>query len=308
MGSVTAQLIATPAARDAGDVVVQLGTDPERGLTATEVAWRQQQHGPNALRSRPPTPLWQRVMQQFRDPLVYLLLVAVVVSTLAWALEGAHGVPVDALVILLILAANAAIGFVQEAKAADAVAALARMTEATSTVVRDGALSSVPSHDLVPGDVLCLSEGDAVGADARVLTATALKVHEAVLTGESEAVVKDPAPVAADAPVADRTSMVHKGTAVVEGVGRAVVTATGMSTEMGAIAELLDTTQTQASPLEVQLAKVSRSIGLLVVGIAAPRGWWPSCRWCWRSASAPWRGATRCSRTCIRCRLSARRR
>ncbi len=268
MVSVTAQLIATPAARDVDDVTGQLGADPEHGLTAAEVAVRQQQYGPNELRSRPPTPLWQRVVQQFRDPLVYLLLVAIGISTLVWILEGARGAPVDALVILVILVANAAIGFVQQARAADAVAALARMTEVNSTVIRDGARCSVPSRDLVPGDVLCLSEGDAVGADARIVTATALKVHEAALTGESEAVVKDPAPVAVQAPVGDRTSMVHKGTAVVEGVGRAVVTATGMRTEMGAIAELLDTTERQPSPLEAQLDKVSRSLGLIVVGIA----------------------------------------
>ncbi len=268
MGSVTAQLIATPAALDVDDVTAHLGTDPEQGLTTAEVAVRQQRYGPNELRSRPPTPLWQRVVQQFRDPLVYLLFVAIAISVLVWMLEGVQGVPVDALVILVILVVNAAIGLVQEARAADAVAALARMTEANSTVIRDGAACSVPSRDLVPGDVLCLSEGDAVGADARIVTATALKVHEAALTGESEAVVKDPAPVAVDAAVGDRTSMAHKGTAVVEGVGRSVVTATGMRTEMGAIAELLDTTERQPSPLEVQLDKVSRSLGLIVVGIA----------------------------------------
>src|SRR5690606_5574722 len=171
------------------------------------------------------------------------LLVAIVVSLVAWLVEGADGVPVDAIVIGLIVVLNAVIGFVEEEKATDAVAALADLTAASSSVLRDGKATSIPSSRLVPGDILLLSEGDAVGADARLISATGLKVQEAALTGESAATVKSPVTLADELAVADRVNMVYKGTGVVEGVGQAVVTSTGMGTEMGHIADLLDRTE-----------------------------------------------------------------
>ncbi|MEA5116678.1 MAG: cation-translocating P-type ATPase [Propionicimonas sp.] len=244
------------------------GTDPERGLSASEAADRLAVDGPNELRSAPPVPLWRKVLAQFADPLVYLLLVAVAISVAAWVVEGAEGVPVDALVIVAVLLANAAIGLAQEARAADAVAALRRMTAAISTVVRDGRLVQVPTADLVVGDLLALSEGDAVGADARVIEASALTVSEASLTGESEPVGKDPATLAEPAALADRLNMVYKGTAVVSGVGRAVVTATGMATEVGEIAELLEATTEEPSPLQREIANVSKLLGITVVVVA----------------------------------------
>ncbi|HHU11193.1 MAG TPA: cation-translocating P-type ATPase [Intrasporangiaceae bacterium] len=249
-------------------VLADLGADPVHGLTAADVAERRTAYGPNELRSAPPVPWWRKVAAQFRDPLVYLLVVAIGVSLAAWVVEGRDGLPVDAIVIAAILVLNAVIGLVEEAKAADAVAALARMTAATASVLRDGRLQQTPSAELVPGDILDLSEGDAVGADARLLTATGLKIQEASLTGESVATTKTPEPVAADSALGDRASMVHKGTAVVEGVGRAVVTATGMRTEMGSIARLLDEAEREPTPLEAELARVSRTLGLLVIVIA----------------------------------------
>lgn len=257
-----------PHASDARDVLSAARVDPERGLTAAEAADRLARWGRNIIRSAPTVPMWRRVLAQFQDPLVYLLGVAIVISGAAWWVEGRDGLPVDAIVITAILLANATIGLAQQAKADDAVAALARMTEANSTVIRDGLLIAVPSSELVPGDLLALGEGDAVGADARLLRATRLKVHEASLTGESAPVVKDPGTLPPDTPLADRTNMVHKGTAVVEGVGRAVVTGTGMATEVGTIADLLDSTAAETSPLERELAQVSKTLGLLVVGIA----------------------------------------
>jgi Ca2+-transporting ATPase len=242
--------------------------DIEQGLTSAEAARLLAEHGPNELRSAPPTPMWRRLLAQLQDPLVYLLFGAVAISLVAWWVEGAHGVPVDVIVIAVIIVLNAGIGLFEELKAADAVAALAQMTAATSTVVRDGQLASIPSSHLVPGDVLALAEGDAVGADARLVTATGLKVQEAALTGESESVVKDPAPVPVDAALGDRTDTVFKGTAIVEGVGRAVVTETGMDTQMGAIAHMLESTEAEPSPLEVELARVSRTLGALVIAIA----------------------------------------
>ncbi|HYE41731.1 MAG TPA: HAD-IC family P-type ATPase, partial [Ramlibacter sp.] len=191
------------------------------------------------------------------------------IALAAWLVEGAHGWPVDAVVITAVLLLNAVLGYVQEAKARDAVAALARMTAVTSSVVRAGHAVRVPSTELVVGDLLVLGEGDAVGADGRLVQAAALRVQEASLTGESEAVLKDAsALLAPDAPLGDRANMVFKGTAVVQGTGRAIVTATGMATQMGAIAQMLDATTEAATPLQRELARVGRALGIAVVLIA----------------------------------------
>ncbi|MGA8046057.1 MAG: cation-translocating P-type ATPase [Dermatophilaceae bacterium] len=257
-----------PHLLDAAAVCDTLDVDPSQGLSRSEVERRLEHYGSNELRGQDAVPLWRRILAQFQDPLVYLLLVAVVVSLAIWVIEGMAGVPVDVVVIAAILILNAVIGFVQEAKAEDAVAALATMTAASSSVLRDGQAGTIPSAELVPGDILLLSEGDSVGADARLIEATGLKIQEASLTGESAAVVKTPATLTGEVALADRHDMAHKGTAVVEGVGRAVVTATGMSTEMGHIADLLDRTEQEPSPLQVEIAKVSRTLGILVIGIA----------------------------------------
>lgn len=245
-----------------------LGVDPEQGLSAAEAARRLAQHGPNSLRTTPPRPAWRRLLAQFQDPLVYLLLVAVVIALGAWFIEGRHGWPVDAVVITLVVLLNAVLGYVQEARAADAVAALARMTAVMSSVLRDGRVQRVPSTVLVPGDVLVLEEGDAVGADARLLRSAELRVLEASLTGESEAVLKNTAALAQAAPLGDRLCMVFKGTAVAQGTGRAVVTATGMRTEMGAIAEMLEATREEQTPLQKEVARIGTMLGIAVVVIA----------------------------------------
>ena len=266
----TAQTVPVdPSLRDSADVAIEVGVNATVGLSAAEAAARLARDGPNELRAKPPVPVWRRILAQFQDPLVYLLLVAIVISLVAWLAEGAHGAPVDVIVIAIIVIANAALGFVQESSAENAVAALAVMTAANSTVLRDGVLATVPSSGLVRGDILVLSEGDSVGADARLLTATGLKVQEASLTGESDATVKDPTTLGGQASIGDRFNMVFKGTAVVSGVGRAVVTGTGMDTEVGAIAEMLDRTETVDSPLQKEIASVSKALGLIVIGIAA---------------------------------------
>lgn len=257
-----------PSQRDAARIIEQLESDEQAGLSGAEAARRLEEYGPNELLQKPPVPLWRKILKQFQDPLVYLLFVAMAISLAAWLFEGGRGVPVDVIVIAVIVIANAIIGLVQENKAEGAVAALSVMTAATSTVLRDGALTTVTSAELVPGDILVLGEGDAVGADARLLTATGLRVQEASLTGESEAVTKDPALIEEAVGLGDRLNMVHKGTAVVQGVGRAVVTATGMATEMGAIATMLDSTEAGESPLTKEINKVSKLLGLLVIVIA----------------------------------------
>ncbi len=257
-----------PSTQPAEDVARALGTDLDRGLGAQEAARRLAADGPNALRAAPATPAWRRLLAQFEDPLIYLLLAAVVVALAAWAIEGRHGWPVDALVITLVVLLNAVLGFVQEAKAENAVAALARMTAVTSSVVRDGRLLRIPSTELVRGDLMLLGEGDAVGADARLVRAATLRVQEASLTGESEAVLKNPETLAAPAPLGDRLDMVFKGTAVAQGTGRAVVTAIGMATEMGAIAGMLEATREESTPLQKEVARIGRMLGIAVVVIA----------------------------------------
>jgi Ca2+-transporting ATPase len=177
-------------------------------------------------------------------------------------------VPVDAIVIAAIVVLNAILGYTQEAKAENAVAALGRMTAAASTVVRGGELKTVPSAELVRGDVLVLGEGDAVGADARLLTASALRIQEASLTGESEAVTKNPAMLMDLASLGDRFNMVYKGTSVAQGVGRALVTGVGMSTEVGAIAEMLDATVEEPTPLQNEMGRIGKMLGVIVVVIA----------------------------------------
>jgi P-type Ca2+ transporter type 2C len=257
-----------PSLTDAAEVARAVGADLERGLTADEAGQRLAQHGRNVLRGAPPLPTWRRVLAHFEDPLIYLLLAAIVIALAAWWIEGRSGWPVDAIVIAAVVLLNGALGFMQEAKARDAVAALARMTEATSAVMRDGVALRVPSAELVRGDLLLLGEGDAVGADARLVDATALRVQEASLTGESEAVLKDAATLAAAVPLGDRLNMVWKGTAVAQGSARAVVTATGMATEMGAIATLLEATADEPTPLALEVARIGRMLGIAVVIIA----------------------------------------
>lgn len=249
-------------------LVSRVGADTDTGLSSQEAQERLAADGPNELRGSPPVPLWRKVLAQFKDPLVYLLLVAVVISVIAWAVEGAEGVPIDAVVILIIVVANAVLGFAQEARAEQAVAALQKMSQSGATVLRDGKQQLIAARDLVRGDLLVLGEGDSVGADARLVRASALRIAEAALTGESTAVGKAPGRQEGKVPLGDRTNMVFRGTAVTQGTGLAVVTDTGMDTEMGAVAEMLESTTQEPTPLEVEIAFVGKMLGIIVVVIA----------------------------------------
>jgi Ca2+-transporting ATPase len=257
-----------PSIIDRAAVAAAFETDASSGLTATAAALRLARDGANELRTVPPVPQWRQALAQLKEPLVYLLLVAAAVALVAWVVEGREGWPIDAIVIGVVVLLNAVLGWVQEAKAQSAVAALARMTQASSSVVRDGQLLRIPSADLTVGDLLVLGEGDAVGADARLVEAADLRLLEASLTGESEPVHKDAATLAAPAALGDRLNMVFKGTSVAQGSGRAVVTAIGMQSEMGAIASLLDATEDAPTPLQKEVARVGRVLGLAAVVIA----------------------------------------
>ena len=257
-----------PWAEEPAAVAAGWAVDPDHGLTQAEAHQRLDDHGPNVLEQAEAVPAWRKLLAQFQDTLVYLLLVAVAISLAAWLLEGAEGVPFEVVVIAAVLVANAVLGFAQEARAEQAVAALARMAAAQAGVVRDGQVQRVPSAEVVPGDVLALAEGDAVAADARLVESSALKVAEAALTGESEPVLKAVATLPAEASLGDRLDMVFSGTAVASGRGRAVVTATGMDSEMGHVARLLGSTEDAPTPLQREVALIGRTLGLAVVVIA----------------------------------------
>jgi magnesium-transporting ATPase (P-type) len=250
------------------DVAAALNTDIRTGLSGPEAARRLEHEGANRLDAAAATPTWRKIASQFADPLIYLLIGAVAVSLVAWAFEERDEVPFEAIVISVIVLLNAVLGYVQEARAEQAVAALQRMSAPTSGVVRDGVEQRIPTDELVPGDVILLAEGDAVGADARLIEAASLLVAEASLTGESEAVLKDVAPFAEPAALGDRRNMVFSGTAVTRGRGRAVVTATGMTTEMGKIATLLGQTAEAPTPLQREVNRIGRTLGIAVIVIA----------------------------------------
>ena len=205
------------------------------------------------------------MLGQFQNPLIYLLLAAVGIALIAWGVDGFKGLPIDAMVIAAVVLLNGTLSYLEEAKARDAVAALAQMIEAKSSVLRGGQRLQINSAELVVGDMLLLAEGDAVGADARLTQAASLRVLEAPLTGESEAVLKNPAILGQTVALGDRLNMVFKGTAVAQGTGLAVVTATGVDTEIGAIASLLKAVKDKLTPLEKEISHIGRLLGVAVI-------------------------------------------
>ncbi|MGH9308575.1 MAG: cation-translocating P-type ATPase, partial [Vicinamibacterales bacterium] len=259
-----------PAYRQAVDAVLTaFGTDARAGLTAAEVRTRLERHGRNELAAEEPVPAWRRFLAQFQDVLVILLLVATGISAALWLHERTSTLPYEALAILGVVLLNAVMGFVQEARAESAVAALRQMAAAKARVIRDGTPQSVAAADVVPGDILVIEEGDTIPADARVVQSTALQTAEAALTGESLPVSKYTDTIAEEAGLGDRHNMVFSGTSATYGRGRAVAIATGMQTEMGRIAGLLKATGDQATPLQRQLDRVGKMLGLVVLLIAA---------------------------------------
>jgi Ca2+-transporting ATPase len=259
---------APPYRQQVDEVAVAFQTDELRGLTDAEAHGRLMQHGRNELAAEPPVPAWRRFLAQFQDVLVLLLLVATAVSAGLWVYERESAWPYEAIAIFSVVALNAAMGYLHEARAEAAVAALRAMSAANATVIRDGQQRSVPAADLVPGDLIEIAEGDTMPADGRLVASTALQVAEATLTGESVPVNKDTAPSGTDVALGDRQNMVFSGTSATYGHGRAIVTATGMHTEMGRIAGLLKETVQDTTPLQRELNKTGTRLGLGVLVIA----------------------------------------
>ena len=249
-------------------VAATLESDLRRGLTDDDARARLARYGPNELASKPPVPAWRRFLAQFQDVLVILLLIATAISVLLWIYERDTTLPYEGIAIFAVVLLNATMGYIQESRAEAAVAALRAMSAADAHVVRDGERRRVPASEIVPGDVIVIEEGDTVPADARLVEATALQTAEASLTGESLPVSKDTEPVEENAALGDRHNMLFSGTAATYGRGMAVVTMTGMRTEMGRIAGLLDETQDEETPLQRELDRTGKALGLVVVAIA----------------------------------------
>ncbi len=238
-----------------------------RGLTGEEAAARLSKHGPNRLQEAKKITNFQRFVQQLKDPMLLILLAAAAVSAVTSILS--HESLTEVFIILVVVLLNAVLGVVQESKAEAAIEALQTMTAATSKVLRDGKITVLHSADLVPGDVVILEAGDAVPADGRLLESASLKIEEAALTGESVPVNKTAEPIAAegDVPLGDRKNMCYMGSTVVYGRGSAVITATGMDTEMGKIAGVLARTEQEETPLQRKLTQLGKTLSYLVLAI-----------------------------------------
>jgi Ca2+-transporting ATPase len=249
-------------------LLAALGTDAGSGLSVDEARLRLEQYGHNVLAAEKPVPAWRRFLAQFQDVLVLLLLAATAISAALWLYERDAALPYEAIAIFAVVLLNAAMAYVQESRAEAAVTALRAMSAADATVIRGGERQGVAAADVVPGDVILIEEGDTIPADARLVETAALQTAEAALTGESLPVTKDIASIDEDVPLGDRNNMVFSGTAATYGHCKAVVTATGMHTEMGRIAGLLQETPDEATPLQQELDRTGKLLGLIVVVIA----------------------------------------
>jgi Ca2+-transporting ATPase len=245
----------------AAEASKRLGSGPDSGLTADEAARRLVIHGPNEIREQAGRSAWRMFLGQFTDFMILLLIVAAAIS-------GFVGEPEDAIAILAIVILNAVIGFVQEYRAERALQALKKLAALRAKVVRDGQILTVPASELVPGDLVLLEAGSVVPADLRISKAAQLRVEEAALTGESHPVEKHTHDLAEpDVPLGDRINMAYSGTIVTYGRGQGLVVGTGMNTELGRIATLLETTEEVRTPLQKRLAKFGWQLSIVAIAI-----------------------------------------
>ncbi len=272
----TPQVIATKHeehawhAMQSTDVLQRLNTLSDKGLTAEEAAKRLEKYGPNALREAPPTTFLQMLREQFSSFVVILLIVAAVIS----AILGDY---IEAAAIMAIVILNAVLGVVQERRAEQALAALRKLAAPEAHVIRDGSRQVVPAHQLVPGDLVLLEAGNYIPADLRLLEAVNLRVEEAALTGESVPVQKDSsARLETDIPLGDRKNTAFMGTLVNYGRGKGVVVATGMHTQIGLIAEMLQSVEAEPTPLQKRLEQLGKTLGyacLVICALVFVEGW-----------------------------------
>ncbi|MFW6113689.1 MAG: calcium-translocating P-type ATPase, PMCA-type [Actinomycetota bacterium] len=249
---------------DLEETAGELDTDLERGISDKEASTRLDSYGPNKIREEKPTSPFILFVNQFRDFMIYVLLAAAVIS------GAALREYLDAAVIMVIVVANAILGFVQEYRAQRAMESLKELSAPTARVIREGREEVVPSHDLVPGDLILLEAGDRIPADARLTEAHSMRADESSLTGESTAVAKSAERLEeAEIPLGDRFNMAYTGTHIVHGRGSALITATGRETQLGLIAEMIGEAEEEKTPLQMELGKVGKRIALLCIAICA---------------------------------------
>lgn len=243
------------------ETLALLGTDRTNGLAKAEAEARLAQVGPNALRERPQPTFWQRLLAQFQNFVIYVLIAAALLSV-------ALGDWIEATAILAIVVLNATLGVIQEGKAEEALTALRRLAAPDAIVIRDGFQETVPASQIVPGDLVLLEAGNHVPADVRLIAAVNLKIDESSLTGESVPVDKRAdITVASDAILGDRKNMGYMGTTVTYGRGRAVVVSTGMATEIGKIADMIQATEEETTPLQRRLDQLGRTLSVAALAI-----------------------------------------
>lgn len=244
------------------ETFAEIGSSP-LGLTNNEVEDRLATIGPNEIKAVKRTSAWKILLEQFKNILILILLIATIIS-----LVLGHGVESIAIAVIVLFAVG--LGFIQEYRAERAIEALREMAAPTASVIRDGVEVNIPSRELVPGDVILLHTGDRIPADSRLLESINLQVEEAALTGESVPVEKHTEPlVGDDLPVGDRKNMVYAGTAATYGRGKAIVVATGMQTEFGKIAKLLQTIESGKTPLQINLDKVGTMLARAAIVVVA---------------------------------------
>jgi Ca2+-transporting ATPase len=248
-------------AQDAPQVLEVLKTRAEQGLTQAEAQERLKQYGANSLEGKKTDSVWQTLLAQFINPIVWILIVA---AGVAFAFQHT----LEGVAVVIVIAINAAIGFFMERQAVRSMEKLREMARTKATVVRDGKKTKIDSADIVPGDVLYVEAGDVITADARVINHRMLAAKEAALTGESNQVEKITEPVAEETVLGDRTNMIFKGTLVSRGSGHAVVTATGKNTELGKIAQMTAEAEKSATPLNLKLRSLSKNLIWLTLVLA----------------------------------------
>ena len=250
------------------EILQQLGVEPEQGLSSDEASRRLQEYGPNQLKAKPKRSLFKRFLDQFKDVMIVILIIAAIISFVVAVYEGEGFF--EPVLILFIVVLNAIMGVVQESKAEQALEALQKLSAPHARVIRDGKEAIIDASQLVPGDIIKLEAGDYIPADARIIESASLKSEEAALTGESVPSEKDAhADVAANDPLGDRHNMLYTGCSITYGTGMAVVTATGMKTEMGKIADLLESEADMQTPLQHKLHILGKNLGVLALVVCA---------------------------------------
>lgn len=260
----------TPYAQSKKEVLEKLGSDGEKGLSREKAGELREQYGPNELKEEKKKTNLQRFLAQFKDAMIIILIVAAAVSFIIACVEKDPMEFFEPLLILLIVVLNAVMGMLQESKAEKALEALRNMSAPKARVIRDGMEEVIDAADLVPGDMFHLEAGDFVPADGRLIKSAGLKCEESALTGESLPEEKNADDIVDEnTPLGDRTNMVYSGCSVTYGTATAVVTATGMKTEMGKIADLLEKGQDTQTPLQKKLGQLGKYLGIMAIIVCA---------------------------------------